>query len=598
MRVLLFPIAAFAVAALLSSGIGFMASRDIEGARLAEAVEILRAGDFTWATPQADGLLIRISGIAPSRAERAAAHAALAQAFGSGRVAGAETGPDALNLDGNLPELRIAKNQRKVSLFGVLTSEQESRFVTERAQELHPGSAVMDLTQTAELSLDENWIDTLNFALQVSAAEEVQNVAARTGLVQATVIARSPEHLHAAQARLREGKPAAVNVEFRSAQPRPFVSPYIFSAELTPDTVQLISCLAENRSDAGRIVAAAGSSGHLVEGDCRIALGAPTSEWASAIEKAIGLLIATGSGRLVVRGGEIQIFPSGIVDSDNLPVSRLPSGYVLRVIQPTAKETTDSNAGDNHVFSLSRSADGVVTSEGALPDGTTRRIVNLTALLTLEGSRIRDYATLDTAGKHPDTELILKSIQALDMLHSGTVSVTPDAVSARGVSADYHAESEIRSLFPETDVRLQVEFDRSINEATQLTPPLNCVHLLNATQSDAKLSFNPGSTMFNATSIPVLESISEILKKCLHAPIEIAGHTDSQGRESMNLDLSNRRARAVIVELQDFGVSARNLVARGYGESQPIADNSTEDGREKNRRIEFRLLEVEDSFPQ
>ncbi len=71
--------------------------------------------------------------------------------------------------------------------------------------------------------------------------------------------------------------------------------------------------------------------------------------------------------------------------------------------------------------------------------------------------------------------------------------------------------------------------------------------------------------------------------------MEIAGHTDSQGREEMNLALSRSRADAVLAALMARRVLTSSLTAKGYGEAEPIADNATEEGREANRRIEFRL---------
>ena len=74
---------------------------------------------------------------------------------------------------------------------------------------------------------------------------------------------------------------------------------------------------------------------------------------------------------------------------------------------------------------------------------------------------------------------------------------------------------------------------------------------------------------------------------CGDIRLEIGGHTDSQGREQMNLNLSQSRANSVLFELQRRRVLTKNIIAKGYGESQPIASNDTEQGREINRRIEF-----------
>jgi len=82
------------------------------------------------------------------------------------------------------------------------------------------------------------------------------------------------------------------------------------------------------------------------------------------------------------------------------------------------------------------------------------------------------------------------------------------------------------------------------------------------------------------------------LFNCGDIILEIGGHTDSQGREQMNLNLSQARANAVLFELQRRRILTKNIVAKGYGESEPVASNETEQGREKNRRIEFRHLNL------
>ena len=87
-----------------------------------------------------------------------------------------------------------------------------------------------------------------------------------------------------------------------------------------------------------------------------------------------------------------------------------------------------------------------------------------------------------------------------------------------------------------------------------------------------------------------MDEIAEILKQCGELKMEIGGHTDSQGREEMNRQLSLERARAVLNELRLRRVLTSTIEAKGYGETAPIADNDTEEGREINRRIEFRII--------
>ncbi|TMV35545.1 OmpA family protein, partial [Thioclava sp. BHET1] len=96
----------------------------------------------------------------------------------------------------------------------------------------------------------------------------------------------------------------------------------------------------------------------------------------------------------------------------------------------------------------------------------------------------------------------------------------------------------------------------------------------------AKLTPDAGGT---------LDKIAAALKTCPSVQMEVAGYTDSQGREEMNQQLSQSRAEAVLTALMARRVLVGNLSAKGYGEADPIADNGTEAGREANRRIEFHL---------
>jgi len=77
------------------------------------------------------------------------------------------------------------------------------------------------------------------------------------------------------------------------------------------------------------------------------------------------------------------------------------------------------------------------------------------------------------------------------------------------------------------------------------------------------------------------------LDKWGNVNIEVAGHTDSRGSDKYNMNLSQQRAEAVRDYLVSKGIAADRLSAKGYGESQPVADNATDEGRFKNRRVEL-----------
>ncbi|HYJ39279.1 MAG TPA: OmpA family protein [Steroidobacteraceae bacterium] len=103
------------------------------------------------------------------------------------------------------------------------------------------------------------------------------------------------------------------------------------------------------------------------------------------------------------------------------------------------------------------------------------------------------------------------------------------------------------------------------------------------------VKFETNSAALLPESIPVLNNAIATLKRYPEVNVEVAGHTDSRGSDAFNLDLSARRAEAVLKYLQDGGVS-NTMTSRGYGERQPIASNNTDDGRQQNRRVTLRIL--------
>ena len=119
---------------------------------------------------------------------------------------------------------------------------------------------------------------------------------------------------------------------------------------------------------------------------------------------------------------------------------------------------------------------------------------------------------------------------------------------------------------------------------------------LNSMKKDAKIVlknvfFETGSAKLKPTSYAELGRLTILLGENPDLKIEISGHTDNKGSEIVNKRLSENRAKAVVDFLISEGVSSDRLEYKGYAFYQPIADNSTKEGRSKNRRVEFKVLQ-------
>jgi outer membrane protein OmpA-like peptidoglycan-associated protein/outer membrane protein assembly factor BamB len=105
------------------------------------------------------------------------------------------------------------------------------------------------------------------------------------------------------------------------------------------------------------------------------------------------------------------------------------------------------------------------------------------------------------------------------------------------------------------------------------------------------IHFETGKANLSAGSIPTLQKIHDMMRENPQIRIEIAGHTDSTGSKELNQRLSELRAESVASWLIQNGVSSTRILTRGFGDTKPIADNTTEEGRRQNRRTEILILE-------
>lgn len=102
--------------------------------------------------------------------------------------------------------------------------------------------------------------------------------------------------------------------------------------------------------------------------------------------------------------------------------------------------------------------------------------------------------------------------------------------------------------------------------------------------------FDVDSSALKAGAYDEINRVAKVLQQYPQTSLTISGHTDSTGSEQYNLQLSEQRANAVKNALAGQGVSGARMNTIGYGEANPIADNSTEHGRQLNRRVEIRIV--------
>ena len=269
----------------------------------------------------------------------------------------------------------------------------------------------------------------------------------------------------------------------------------------------------------------------------------------------------------------------------------LPDVFALRAKLPKVE---DPNAGPPE-FTATLSPEGQVQIRGRVTNDALRELATSYAKARFGSNEVYMAARLDEALPDAWGPRVLTGLEALANLGNGKVTVTPDNLSISGNTGNPDASTVIAALLSDklgegAEYDINVTYQEKLDPVLGLPTPDECEAELGEIVKVAKINFEPGSATIDASALGTMDDIAEILKRCGDLPLEIQGYTDSQGRESMNLALSQSRAESVLNELRARRVLTGSFRATGFGEESPVASNQSEEGREANRRIEFKLM--------
>jgi len=167
-----------------------------------------------------------------------------------------------------------------------------------------------------------------------------------------------------------------------------------------------------------------------------------------------------------------------------------------------------------------------------------------------------------------------------------------DALKLDTSALDPEKRAQISRAFQSGLGNVQIEglFDQGTQALSALAPGANAADLT-AALNKTTVNFDTGLATLTRSSEGILDLAATAIKNSnQEVKVEIGGHTDSQGNATTNQQLSEQRADAVRSALVKRGVPEARLVARGFGSNQPMADNSTEEGRKANRRIQYTAM--------
>ena len=592
-------ISAFAIAAGASVlGAGATATWVETQSRQAVALELgLRGHEFVQV--QADGLQVILSGETQSEADRFQVLSVAGSVVDAARVIDNMDVQDAADIAPPRFSIEMLRNDAGVSLIGLIPAATDRAAIVALVERAARGSEVTDLLESADYPTPEGWDAALDFGLEALDLLPRSKISVAAEGVAITAIADSERQKLTWEETLGRNAPRALENSVAISAPRPVVTPFTLRFLRDETGVRFDACTADSEESALAIQAAAAAAGHNATPNCVLALGSPTTTWGRATARGIKAIEDLGGGTITFSDADVSLIAlegtdpalfdsvTGQLEAD------LPDLFALTVVLPKPP-AEDGDEGPPE-FTATLSPEGAVQLRGQISDELAKSSVDTFAKAEFNSDKIYTATRVTEGLPMGWTIRVLAGLEALGELNNGAVVVNPDDITLRGVSGSQDTSARISQILTGklaegAKFTIDVSYSKALDPLANILKPEECVANISAIADSNKITFEPSSTNLDASSQKTVQSIADVLKNCAEdTRIEIAGHTDSQGREEMNQSLSQQRAEAVLSALRAQLIPTANFTAVGYGESLPIADNETEEGREANRRIAFTL---------
>ena len=233
-----------------------------------------------------------------------------------------------------------------------------------------------------------------------------------------------------------------------------------------------------------------------------------------------------------------------------------------------------------------------LTLTGYVPDSSVHAAIVAAAGRKFFNEKVVDNLKNSVGAPAGFAAAVTPALGALSRLSTGTLVVSDREVKLSGDSFYDTAPAQIRSnLIKDFPQAWQLEADISVKPAAAPVDATVCQRLFSELLAKGTIRFEPGRSALDPDSAGLLDRLIETALRCPTTNIEIAGHTDTDGENSSNQALSEKRAQAVVDYLVKAGLPASRFTAVGYGSTQPVASNETDQGKAQNRRIEFVVRE-------
>ncbi|MYI67319.1 MAG: OmpA family protein [Boseongicola sp. SB0673_bin_14] len=575
-------------------------ARNLVEARTLRSIDAgLSQSGHEWTVVQIDGLHVTLSGVAPDEATRFAALSTAGRAASSARIMDRMEVADPLAIQPPGFSIEILRYDSGVSLAGLVPSSMDVESVLKRVREQVNGAPVSDSLGAFDLEPADGWHRAVNFGIEALGVLPRAKASITASRVSIDAAAEDADDKRKLERQLRRDAPSGLELALNISAPRPVAAPFTLRFLIDGDGARFDACSADSEAARDAILEAARRAGLGEDATCILALGTPSARWGEAAVAGIGAVAEIGGGTFTMSNADVTLTAKASTPRPRFErvsaelVEALPPVFSLKAVLP--EEGAQGEERHLPEFTATLSPEGHVQLRGQLGSDSTRAAVESLAVAHFGSDQVHSAPGPDQDLPSGWTQRVLAALESMQFLSNGIVNVTADKVTIAGNAAFEDAQSAITGVLSDrlgggATYELDVTYVKVSDPQIVMPTPEECLARISEAAERKKITFNPSSSTFDDDAAETIDAIADAFRECEGIRVEISGHTDSQGRETMNQRLSQARADAVLNAILARRVLGTGLVAKGYGERRPVADNDTAEGREANRRIEFRLI--------
>lgn len=304
-----------------------------------------------------------------------------------------------------------------------------------------------------------------------------------------------------------------------------------------------------------------------------------------------GLLVASRSGVLAMFALACGAAATAARADNAGPANVSPvdsSGITIRTtVLPGQPASVASQAASSNVVRVPPTVNatpGQVVASGKVPDEATRAAVLARLRDTYGAGNVVDQIEVGNVDTPPNWAANVQKLigPQLKQISKGQLKIDGTQIDVKGEVGNEAQRQQIAS-----DMATALNPTYTIKNALRVSASEQGV--LDSTLANRTIEFETGSALLTQQGRTILDQMAAVLVRMTSKTIEVIGHTDNSGSRASNIALSQARADAVKGYLVVKGVAPHSMTTMGVGPDQPIASNDNDQGRARNRRIEFRV---------